>query len=70
MVQNFSKPTYFGSSYVLNYKLVSELREQNSAWSKFLRTILNTVNSTSEFIHVSRILVRIGGTCIEVCTRH
>ena len=33
-------------------------------------TILKAVNSTSGFIHVSRIPARIGGTCKCACTQN
>ena len=56
MLQNISKPTFFGNGHVLNSKLVSE------PCKKFWNKILNTVNSTSVFIQVSKILAQIGGT--------
>ena len=56
MLQNITKPTYFGNGHVLNSKLVSEPGKK--LWNK----ILNTVNSTLVVIHISKILAQTGGT--------
>ena len=58
MVRNDTKPYYFGSGHVLNSKLVPEPCKQ--FWFCYKldhmdeNTIFDTVNSTSEFIQVSR----------------